>query len=89
MGSSRRSKDSLGELRVSVMQITARCPPALLTTKLVGVRGPESCRILVEWSYSRKTVTRVFSDLKKQQIIQFKGSTLLIRKATLKLLTAA
>jgi hypothetical protein len=38
----------------------------------------------MEWSYSRKTVTRVFSDLKKQQIIQFKGSTLLIRKATLK-----
>jgi len=38
---------------------------------------------------SRETVTRVFSDLKKQQIIQFKGSTLLIRKATLKLLAAA
>jgi len=34
---------------------------------------------------SRETVTRLFAELKKQQIVQFKGSTLLIRnKAALK-----
>jgi CRP/FNR family transcriptional regulator, cyclic AMP receptor protein len=39
---------------------------------------------------SRETVTRVFSDLRKKQIIQSKGSTMSIRnKAALKLLAAA
>ena len=34
---------------------------------------------------SRETVTRLFADLKKRQIVQAKGSTLLIRnKAALK-----
>jgi CRP/FNR family transcriptional regulator len=34
---------------------------------------------------SRETVTRLFADLKKRQIVQSKGSTLLIRnKAALK-----
>ena len=36
---------------------------------------------------SRETVTRLFADLRKHQIVQFKGSTLLIRnKAALKAL---
>jgi CRP/FNR family transcriptional regulator len=36
---------------------------------------------------SRETVTRLFADLKKRQIVQSKGSTLLIRnKAALKTL---
>jgi DNA-binding transcriptional regulator LsrR (DeoR family) len=36
---------------------------------------------------SRETVTRLFNDFKKQQILQLKGSTLLIRnKAALKAL---
>jgi len=36
---------------------------------------------------SRETVTRLFADLKKRQIVQAKGSTLIIRnKAALKLI---
>ena len=39
---------------------------------------------------SRETVTRLFADLKKRQIVQSKGSTLLIRnKAALKSLASA
>ncbi|HYL94740.1 MAG TPA: helix-turn-helix domain-containing protein, partial [Terriglobales bacterium] len=39
---------------------------------------------------SRETVTRLFAELKKRQIIQSKGSTLLIRnKAALKLMAGA
>ena len=39
---------------------------------------------------SRETVTRLFAELKKRQIVQAKGSTLLIRnKAALKALTTS
>ena len=39
---------------------------------------------------SRETVTRLFADLKKRQIVQAKGSTLLIRnKAALKQIASA
>ena len=39
---------------------------------------------------SRETVTRLFADLKKRQIVQAKGSTLLIRnKSALKALALA
>jgi CRP/FNR family transcriptional regulator len=39
---------------------------------------------------SRETVTRLFADLKKRQIVQAKGSTLLIRnKAALKALATS
>jgi CRP/FNR family transcriptional regulator len=38
---------------------------------------------------SRETVTRLFADLKKRQIVQAKGSTLIIRnKAALKLIAS-